>query len=100
MHIIIKQVTSDCFLSCSSQRRLHQFEREAVGKMLKLKVNKKLMQDHISRKSGHVVLLKDLHNIGARNRLSDDNNVSSAVDELKKSPCEKMRIYIRMNACM
>ena len=28
-----------------------------AGKMLKLKVNKKLLQDHISHKSGHVVLL-------------------------------------------
>ena len=62
--------------------------------MLKLKVNKKLLQDHISRKSGHVVLLKDLHNIGERNSLSDDNNISSAVDELKKSPDEKMCMYV------
>ena len=65
-----------------------------MGKMLKLKVNKKLMQDHISRKSGHVVLLIDLHNIGARNILSDDNNISSAVDELKISPSEKMHMYV------
>ena len=64
-----------------------------MGKMLKLKVNKKLMQDHISRKSGHVVLLID-HNIGARNILSDDNNISSAVDELKISPSEKVHMYV------
>ena len=52
------------------------------------------MQDHISHKSGHVVLLIDLHNIGARNILSDDNNISSAVDELKISPSEKMHMYV------
>ena len=51
------------------------------------------MQDHISRKSGHVVLLID-HNIGARNILSDDNNISSAVDELKISPSEKVHMYV------
>ena len=53
--------------------------------MLQLKVNKKLLQQHVSSTSGQVVLLKDLHNIGARNSLLNNSDVSGAVTELKKS---------------
>ena len=47
--------------------------------MLDLKVNKKLLQNHLSKTFGQVVLLKDLHNIIALSRIQ-------AVEESKKVP--------------
>ena len=45
------------------QRRLNNAQREEVATMLGLKANKKLVQQHIASKSGHVVVLKDIHNL-------------------------------------
>jgi len=54
--------------------------------MLDLKVNKKLLQNHLSKRSGQVVLLKDLHNIAASSKSTSSSVIEEAVEELKKVP--------------
>ena len=54
--------------------------------MLDLKVNKKLLQNHMSKTSGQVVLLKDLHNIAASSKDNKSSRIQEAVEELKKVP--------------
>ena len=54
--------------------------------MLDLKVNKKMLQNHLSKKCGQVVLLKDLHNIGSSSKDSGLSGLEEAIDELKKIP--------------
>ena len=55
--------------------------------MLNLRVNKKLLQNHLSKKLGQVILLKDLHNIGSSSRDGCSiGGIDKAVEELKKIP--------------
>ena len=54
--------------------------------MLDLKVNKKQLQNHLSKTSGQVVLLKDLHNIAASSKDSKSPGLEEAKEELKKVP--------------
>ena len=55
--------------------------------MLKLKVNKKLLQNHLSTKSGKVVLLEDLHNLASSSKGDCDSNpIADTVEELRKIP--------------
>ena len=54
--------------------------------MLDLKVNKKILQNHLSKMSGQVVLLKDLHNIAAMSKDKKSSGIEEAVEELKKVP--------------
>lgn len=55
--------------------------------MLGLKVNKKLLQNHLSKIKvrGQVILLKELHNIAASSKDSSRSGIE-AINELKKVP--------------
>ena len=67
------------------QRRLDSVQREEVSTMLKLKANKKLVQQHIASKCGRVVILKDIHNVN--NHQNDkSNDLEAAIQELQKAP--------------
>ena len=54
--------------------------------MLGLKVNKKLLQSHLSQKSGQVTILKDLHNMAASSQGSSLSVMEEAIEVLKKFP--------------
>jgi len=45
------------------QRKLDEASKSNARELLKLKVNKKLLQEHLSCTSGKVVTLKDISNI-------------------------------------
>ena len=68
------------------QRRLQGDQKEEARTILDFKVIKKLLQNHLSKKSGQVVLLKDLHNIAASAKDSRSSGIEEAVEELKKVP--------------
>ena len=68
------------------QRRLQGTQREEAKTMLDLKVNKKLLQNHLTKTSGQVVLLKDLHNIATLSKDNKSSGIEKAVEELKKVP--------------
>ena len=57
---------------------------ENIKGLLKLKVNKKLLQQHISECTQKVVTLKDISNIqtGLRSK-NDRNDISAVVSKLK-----------------
>jgi len=60
---------------------------EEAKTMLQLKVNKKLLQNHVSNTSGQVVILKDLHNFAASCKEKGPSGpLAQAIEELKKVP--------------
>ena len=59
-------------------------EKENIKGLLKIKVNKKLLQQHISECTQKVVTLKDISNIQTGLRLKNDrNDISAVVSKLK-----------------
>ena len=68
------------------QRQLDNIQREEVTTMLGLKANKKLIQQHIASKSGHVVVLKDIHNLVNRTQTNRSKDFEAAIQELQKAP--------------
>lgn len=58
--------------------------KEAEG-LLRMKVNKKLLQQHLSEATGQIVTLRDITNIGVgSNRNEDGNDLKSLVSRLRK----------------
>ena len=49
-----------------------------------MKVNKKLLQQHLSETTGKVVTLKDITNIQTELSKPDENNLESVVNTLRK----------------
>lgn len=49
-----------------------------------MKVNKKLLQQHLSETTGRVVTLKDITNIQTGLTKPDENNLESVVSTLRK----------------
>lgn len=66
------------------QRRLEIGEKNDIEELLKLKLNKKLLQQHMSASTGKVVTLKDISNVqtGLRSK-SDKNDLNALVTKLK-----------------
>ena len=50
--------------------------------MLKMRANKKLIQQHLYKESGKVVTLKDIHNLAST--LAPENDLNTLVEEIKK----------------
>ena len=53
--------------------------------MLGVKANKKMVQQYFLKQSGKVVILKDLHNLASKDKKTEVINVSTLVEEMKKS---------------
>jgi len=68
------------------QRRLDDSSKEIAKKMLSMKANKKLVQNHLMKDTGKVVLLKDLHNIAATLKHPQRNNLTELISQMKNSP--------------
>lgn len=65
------------------QRRLTEDEKQEVEGLLKMKVNKKLLQQHMSDTTGKVVTLKDVSNVQTSiNSQTDRNNIEALVVRL------------------
>ena len=74
------------FAHLPQQRRLDAESKKEVSDILALKVNKKLLQRHIMTETGQIVILRDLHNIGAGSFNGDqEKDLEAAVNELKKA---------------
>ena len=66
------------------QRRLDHDEKTEAAKLLEMKVNKKVLQQRLTRSTGKVVTLKDITNIQTEIRQSSDsNNLDTLVQSLK-----------------
>ena len=68
------------------QRKLDEASKGQAKELLKLKVNKKLLQEHLSSTSGKVVTLKDISNIQSElGTKSSGNNVDDLVTHLRSN---------------
>ena len=68
------------------QRKLGQEEKREATSLLKMKVNKKLLQQHLTSTTGKVVTLKDISNIQSGVSAADSGSVLDAlVTRLKES---------------
>ena len=67
------------------QRRLDTVGKEETGNMIRLGVNKKLLQLHVQQVTGKVITLKDLSNV--RTQLNDQatkNDLAAVVEQLQQ----------------
>lgn len=60
-----------------------KFKKEAE-KLLMLRANKKLVQNHLMSATNKTVTLKDVHNIAAKTQPSFRNDFQELVEEMKK----------------
>ena len=76
------------FKHLPQQRRLQEEDRNEAKVMLGLKANKKLLQNHLSKKSGNVVILKDLHNLSSSSSSKESNitEIQKTIDKLNEKP--------------
>ena len=75
------------------QRRLDENHVQEAEQSIAMKVNKKLLQQHMSGKTGRVVTLKDISNIQTAIReKSDKNDLSALTNRLRSS--KGIRAYI------
>ncbi|KAK5648135.1 hypothetical protein RI129_003027 [Pyrocoelia pectoralis] len=76
--------TSEIFRQLPKQRRLSNDNKSNVKKLMRLKVNKKLLQAHLIQQTGNSILLKDLSNIYMSHSSDDisNNNIQKIVGML------------------
>lgn len=71
------------------QRQLDDDTKTEVAKMLKVGANRKLLQRHVSEKTGKRVLMRDIHNLGYRSKsrpTTSQSEVTALADHLKTYP--------------
>ena len=78
MGVMFVYVSQDIYDHLPRQRQLNQSEKKNAQELIKLKVNKKLLQQHLSETTGKVVTLKDITNM----QTSSQNPKNSSVEEL------------------
>eukprot|EP00794_Sanderia_malayensis_P013300 gene13300-14673_t len=76
--------TQEAFSHLPKQRQLDQDLISEAEKLLMLKSNKKLVQNYIKTVTGKNVLLRDLHNLAAKNKPLRKNDFAELIAEMKK----------------
>lgn len=66
------------------QRRLDPEAKEEAVRLLKVKANKKLVQNHLISTTGKTVTMKDVHNIASKCKPNFRNDFQELVKEMKK----------------
>ena len=74
----------ETFQYLPQQRRLTKDECSEVASMLKMKANKKLIQEYAQSTFGKVVSLKDIHNVATKSGAIKENSLKELVEEMKK----------------
>uniref|UniRef100_A0A1X7UTD4 Uncharacterized protein n=1 Tax=Amphimedon queenslandica TaxID=400682 RepID=A0A1X7UTD4_AMPQE len=75
---------------------LNETQKEAKT-MLQSKVNKKLLQQHLTSESGCVVILKDIHNSAVNDsHKTNSNDLVLAVAELQKSQGSVVEVVAKL----
>jgi hypothetical protein len=72
-----RQLSTTCFTKDSGKKN----EIESV---LKFKPNKRILQDHINKTTGKVVILKDIHSMASSSKGADEANLQALLKEMKK----------------
>jgi hypothetical protein len=71
-----RQLSTTCFTKDVS----------TVDKKMKFKTNKRILQYHIHKTTGKVVILKDIHNMASSSKGADEANLQALLKEMKKVP--------------
>ena len=75
-------VSEELYQHHSSQRKLDKGDKEMVKRMIALKAYKKLIKAHLEATTGKVIIMKDVHNLGAK-------TVANSVDESELQQIKK-----------
>ena len=78
------------------QRRLLGEEKENAVKILGMKPNKKFLQSHIKNAMGKNVVLKDLHNLNAKNKPTGGSDFTEILKEMKNYPSKYLYTYVTL----
>ena len=81
----------EIFSHLPKQRKLAHEEKIEARALLQLKVNKKLLQQHLRTTTGKVVTLKDISNI--QSEVNADCNLDALVTRLRESEGTTMLLY-------
>jgi hypothetical protein len=81
------EINEKLFKYLPKQRHLSSEERQDVENMLKVKANKKMLQNYVMQKMGKNVILKDLHNI--------QSNIKKKDKDINKGPLEQVHAFFR-----
>ena len=75
----------EVFCHMPKQRRLDSEVKKEAEKLLTLRANKKLVQNHLMSTTSKTVTLKDVHNIAAKSKPTFRNDFQELVEEMKKA---------------
>ena len=78
------EVSKAAFNYLFHQRRLDSGHKNEIESVLKFKPNKRILQDHIHKTTGKVVILKDIHNMASSSKGADEANLQALLKEMKK----------------
>ncbi|CAB3983003.1 zinc finger SWIM domain-containing 3-like [Paramuricea clavata] len=84
------EVNKKSFEHLPTQRRVEGETKEDVKRMLEMKANKKLIQQHILHSTGKSMTLKDIHNMVERK----DGNLTELIEDMKSQPGGKVELYV------
>ena len=59
-------------------------KKNEIESVLKFKPNKRILQDHINKTTGKVVILKDIHSMASSSKGADEANLQALLKEMKK----------------
>ena len=74
------------------QRRLDSEAKEEAVKLLTMRANKKLVQNHVMSLTSKTVTLKDIHNIAGKTVPPFRNDFQELVKEMKKVKGEVSKV--------
>ena len=72
-----RQLSTTCFTKDSGQKN-------EIESALKFKPNKRILQYHIHKTTGKVVILKDIHSMASSSKGADEANLQALRKEIKK----------------
>ena len=78
------EVSKAAFSHLFHQRRLDSGQKNEIESVLKFKPNKRILQDHIHKTTGKVVILKDIHSMASSSKGADEANLQALMKEMKK----------------
>lgn len=84
VNIKVFLIFREVFKQLPKQRRLTEENRKSVMEIMKLKVNKKLLQTELVQKTGNTILLHDLSNIAKNAHGKTSDNLQEIVTILKE----------------
>lgn len=74
------------------QKHLDSEAKQEAGKLLKLRANKKLVQNHLMSLTHKTMTLKDIHNIAGKAAPAFKNHFQELAKEMKKVKGEVSRM--------